>query len=116
MESLDAGTAGELALHLRVKDGVADVRVSGAGAETLDVRAQDLRAALASEGLTLGNFDSGHSSSPSSHHADPEPSQGAAEPRPPALAATGAATAAPATTRDSSTNAPAAARGVHVTA
>ena len=57
--SIDTGGAGELALHLRVKDGVADVRVSGAAAHTVDMRPSELRAALASEGLTLGSFQSG---------------------------------------------------------
>ncbi|HEX3698138.1 MAG TPA: hypothetical protein VH374_22395 [Polyangia bacterium] len=57
--SLDAGAAGEITLHLRVKDGVADVRVEGAGAPTLAIRPHELQAALASEGLTLGGFESG---------------------------------------------------------
>jgi hypothetical protein len=59
--SVDTGAAGELALHLRVKDGVTDVRVSGAAAETLEMKPAELRAALASEGLTLGSFESGQS-------------------------------------------------------
>jgi hypothetical protein len=114
--SIDTGTARELALHLRVKDGVTDVRLSGAGAETLDVRQQDLRAALASEGLTLGSFDSGQSSSSTSRHAEAEPSDRAPAPPSRPQAPTGPTTAAPATTRDSTSNAPAAKRGVHVTA
>ncbi len=57
--SIDAGTAGELALHLRVRDGIADVRVTGAAAA--EMRPAELRAALASEGLTLGSFESGQS-------------------------------------------------------
>ena len=57
--SIDTGSAGELALHLRVKDGVADVRVSGAAAHSVEMRPAELRAALASEGLTLGSFQSG---------------------------------------------------------
>ena len=47
--SIDAGTAGELSLHLRVRDGVADVRVTGAAAA--EMRPAELRTALASEGL-----------------------------------------------------------------
>jgi hypothetical protein len=61
--SLDAGAAGEITLHLRVKDGVADVRVDGSAAPTLDLRQQDLRVALASEGLTLGGFETGQRAS-----------------------------------------------------
>jgi hypothetical protein len=57
--SLDAGAAGEITLHLRVKDGVADVRVEGAAAPMLAIRPHELQAALASEGLTLGGFESG---------------------------------------------------------
>ena len=57
--SLDAGAAGEITLHLRVKDGVADVRVEGAGVPSLAIHPQDLQAALASEGLSLGGFESG---------------------------------------------------------
>jgi hypothetical protein len=48
--------AGELALHLRVRDGVADVRLDGQAAQLLN-RVSDLEAALASEGLRLGSFD-----------------------------------------------------------
>ncbi|HVR61068.1 MAG TPA: hypothetical protein VMU50_04170 [Polyangia bacterium] len=59
--SLDAGAAGEITLHLRVKDGVADVRVEGAAVPALEIRQQELRVALASEGLSLGGFESGQS-------------------------------------------------------
>jgi hypothetical protein len=69
--SIDTGTGGEMALHLRIKDGVADVRLSGAGAESLDVRPQELRTALAGEGLTLGTFESGQSPSQSQSQSSP---------------------------------------------
>ena len=59
--SLDAGAAGEITLHLRIKDGVADVRFEGTAAQTLEIRPQELRIALASEGLSLGGFESGQS-------------------------------------------------------
>jgi hypothetical protein len=62
--SMDTGGAGELSLHLRIKDGIADVRVDGMASATLDIRQQDLRAALASEGLTLGTFESGQQPAP----------------------------------------------------
>jgi hypothetical protein len=116
--SLDTGGAGELALHLRVKDGVADVRLAGSAAETLEVRPQELRAALASEGLTLGTFDSGQSSSPSSRQAphDADPSDRAPDARAADRSlATPAAAAAAADPHDS-TSSTAATRGVHVTA
>ena len=119
MLSVDTGSAGELALHLRIKDGVADVRVSGAAAETLEVRSQDLRAALAGEGLTLGTFDSGQSSSSSSRHADTDPADHTTDPRPPQRALTGTAAATDlrdSTTSTTTTDPGVAARGVHVTA
>ncbi|MGC4120530.1 MAG: hypothetical protein QM765_39310 [Myxococcales bacterium] len=56
--------AGELELHLRIRDGVADVRADGAAAAQLLNRVSQLEAALAGEGLQLGHFDlsqqSGH--------------------------------------------------------
>ncbi|MEA2696236.1 MAG: flagellar hook-length control protein FliK [Myxococcales bacterium] len=59
--SLDAGAAGEITLHLRIKDGVADVRFEGTATQALEIRPQELRIALASEGLSLGGFESGQS-------------------------------------------------------
>lgn len=47
---------GDLALHLRVREGVADVRVDGTAAQLLN-RVTELEAALAQEGLRLGQFD-----------------------------------------------------------
>jgi len=114
--SLDTGGAGELALHLRVKDGVADVRVSGSAADALDVRPSELRAALASEGLSLGSFESGQAPS---RHADADPSDRAADARPsiPAVATISSNAAAAAAGEDRGPTAhPAGPRGVHVTA
>ncbi len=111
--SIDTGSAGELALHLRVKDGVADVRVSGAAAHTVEMRPSELRAALASEGLTLGSFQSGQSAP--EHNRAAERTDDDAVSRPPSrgVATTAAVTSA---TSDSSTAAVAAGRGLHVTA
>jgi len=53
---LDAGTAGPLSLHLSVRDGVADLEVEGPAAERLNLRPEELRRALAGEGLALGHF------------------------------------------------------------
>jgi hypothetical protein len=82
--SIDTGAGGELELHLRVKDGITDVRVDGAAAQSLNLQPQGLRAALASEGLALGSFESGQ---PSSRHAAPQPGDEPFAPRPAARAA-----------------------------
>ena len=107
--SLDTGAGGELALHLRIKDGVTDVHVSGEAAASLDVRPQDLRAALASEGLTLGSFESGQSPPQQSHvdSRDEGPAPHGPSPATPGVAVTGAAETSPLR---------GAGRGVHVTA
>ena len=55
---LDAGSAGSLSVHLRMRDGVADLEVEGTAASSLDIRPQDLRRALAGEGIALGRFES----------------------------------------------------------
>ncbi len=48
--------AGALSLHVRVKDGVADVAASGPAALRLDGKSKELTALLAKEGLMLGRF------------------------------------------------------------
>jgi len=50
---------GDLALHLRVQHGSAEITVGGSMAHLFETRAPEARAALASEGLALGHFDSG---------------------------------------------------------
>ena len=110
--SLDTGGGRELELHLRVKDGVADVRVDGAGAAALDIRPQELRVALAGEGIALGRFDSGQQP-PHQHHnqhaADAAPEEPAPRPAPssPRAPAAEPAPQHPSASRD---------RGVHITA
>jgi hypothetical protein len=47
----------DLALHLRMREGVANVTVAGEAAPLLASRAPDLRAALAGHGLLLGKID-----------------------------------------------------------
>lgn len=108
--SLDTGGGRELELHLRVKDGVADVRIDGAGAAALDIRPQELRVALAGEGIALGRFDSGqpppqHQHQNTADAASDEP----ARPAPPSPRAPAAETPPqhPTASRD---------RGVHITA
>jgi hypothetical protein len=110
--SIDTGGAGELALHLRVKDGVADVRVSGAAAHSVEMRPAELRAALASEGLTLGSFQSGQPAP--EHNRGPERAEDDAAVRAPSATAPAAPVSSATTTNDSS---PALTRrGFHVTA
>ena len=48
---------GDLSVHLRVRDGVTNVTVSGTGSEAAMAHSSDLRAALAGQGLTLGRID-----------------------------------------------------------
>ena len=55
--SVDTGDAGRLSVQLKVTDGVTDVRASGPAAPMLDARQNELRVALAQEGLSLGRFD-----------------------------------------------------------
>lgn len=84
--------AGDLSLHLRVRDGVADVRVDGPAAQLLN-RVSQLEAALATEGLQLGQFNLGQQEDRSRRSpADPEeaPAPGG---RQPALRAAGETTA-----------------------
>jgi hypothetical protein len=50
------GDRGDLALHVRVRDGSADVNVSGTMAPLFDAKAPEVRNVLAGEGLQLGSF------------------------------------------------------------
>ncbi len=54
---LESETLGDLALHLRVRDGVAHVRMEGEQAAQLAGRGQELQRALAAEGLKLGQLE-----------------------------------------------------------
>ena len=108
--SIDTGHAGELSLHLRVKDGVADVRVTGSAAHTVDMRSSELRATLASEGLTLGSFQSGQPG-PENNHAGERIDDDAA-----ALPSRAGATSAASAAANDSSPAAVASRGLHVTA
>ena len=55
---METAKDGDLSLHLTMHDGVVDVRFDGAAARTLDLRSQEVRAALAGEGISLGTFES----------------------------------------------------------
>lgn len=65
---------GELELHLRIRDGVAHVRVDGDAARVVESHAAELSRALAGEGLKLGQLDAKAptvaSSSAGSAHGD----------------------------------------------
>jgi hypothetical protein len=50
---------GDLALHMRVRHGSAEITVGGSMAPLFEARAPEARAALAGEGLALGRFDLG---------------------------------------------------------
>jgi hypothetical protein len=54
---LESEGMGDLALHLRVRDGVAHLRVEGEQAGQLVGRGQELQRALAAEGLKLGQLE-----------------------------------------------------------
>jgi trimeric autotransporter adhesin len=51
-----ASNTGDLALHVRIRDGNADVNVSGAMAPLFDSKATEVRAVLAGQGLSLGSY------------------------------------------------------------
>jgi hypothetical protein len=56
--SLDTGDAGgRVHLQLKVNDGIAEVRATGPGAHLIELRQNELRVALAQEGLAMGHFD-----------------------------------------------------------
>jgi hypothetical protein len=48
---------GNLALHVRVRDGAAEIRIAGNMAPLFEARAPEIQSALAGEGLSLGRFD-----------------------------------------------------------
>ncbi len=49
--------AGDLALHVRLRDGQAEIRIAGTMAPLFEARAPEARAALAGQGFALGSFD-----------------------------------------------------------
>jgi hypothetical protein len=55
--SVDTPEAGRVSVQVKVTDGVAELRASGPAAGALDLRQNELRVALAHEGLALGHFD-----------------------------------------------------------
>jgi hypothetical protein len=67
-----AGDTGDLSLHVRVRDGSADVNVSGTMAPLFDGKAPEMRTALAGEGLQLGSFATDQRGSSQGHQGQPE--------------------------------------------
>ena len=76
---------GALSLHVRVRQGVADVSAEGQGASQLGAHGRDLEAYLSKEGLTLGRFTVDDHRTPSGgtsdrrHSSDPHARQDADE-------------------------------------
>jgi hypothetical protein len=58
--NVETGSEQQLSIQVRVHEGVTDIRATGAGASLLDARQHELRLALATEGLRLGDYDSDH--------------------------------------------------------
>ncbi len=71
--SLETPDAGRVSLQLKVADGVTDVRASGPAAASLELRQNELRVALAQEGLALGHFDLTQSNQQQQRPERPDP-------------------------------------------
>ena len=54
---VSAPDGGDLSVHVRIRDGVANLTVAGPGSESAMAHSSDLRAALAGQGLALGRID-----------------------------------------------------------
>lgn len=74
-----ASASGELALHVRVRDGNADVNVSGSMAPMFEAKAPEVRAVLAGEGLNLGSFATDQHGGHGQGHGHPEAEPAARE-------------------------------------
>jgi hypothetical protein len=77
-----AGDTGDLSLHVRVRDGSADVNVSGTMAPLFDSKAPEMRTALAGEGLQLGSFATDQRSGSQDHQGQPEDAPRTSDPHP----------------------------------
>ena len=76
------GDTGDLALHVRVRDGSADVNVSGTMAPLFDSKAHEVRTVLAGEGLHLGNFATDQRGSSQGQQGQPESAPRPSDPHP----------------------------------
>jgi hypothetical protein len=70
---------GDLDLHMRVRQGSAEITVGGSMAHLFEARAPEARAALAGEGLALGRFDSGQQGGGQQNQPTPEIPEAAGE-------------------------------------
>jgi len=70
---------GDLDLHMRVRQGSAEITVGGSMAHLFEARASEARAALAGEGLALGRFDSGQQGGGQQNQPTPETPEAAGE-------------------------------------
>jgi hypothetical protein len=77
-----AGDTGNLALHVRVRDGSADVNVSGTMAPLFDTKAPEMRTVLAGEGLQLGTFATDQRGNSQGQQGQPEGAPRAADLQP----------------------------------
>lgn len=88
---VETPATGPLELHLRVRDGVAHLRIEGDGARLVEGRAGELSRALAGEGLRLGQLDlparppsePGHAGASAGEGGGRDPRQDRPEPPPP---------------------------------
>ena len=77
-----ASSAGDLALHVRVRDGSADISVSGGMAPLFDTKAPEVRTVLAGEGIQLGSFATNQQSNSQGQQRQPESTPQAADSHP----------------------------------
>jgi hypothetical protein len=77
-----AGDAGNLALHVRVRDGSADINVSGTMAPLFDAKAPEVRTVLAGQGLQLGSFATDQRGQSQGQQGQPENAPRTSEPHP----------------------------------
>jgi hypothetical protein len=99
---VETGAGGDLTMRLRVSDGVADIEVGGSAVGALGMRPQELRRALAGEGLTLGQFISRPADgSAEGRAAALDSSSASAAGSPPSAPSSGASTQVPASTAGS---------------
>jgi hypothetical protein len=77
-----SGTAGDLSLHVRVRDGSADINVSGSMAPLFDAKGPEVRTVLASEGLSLGSYATDQQGSSQGQQGQPESAPTAADLQP----------------------------------
>jgi hypothetical protein len=72
--------SGDLSLHVRVRDGNADVNVSGSMSPMFDAKAPEMRTVLATQGLGLSSFATDQQGN--QQHSQPRPEPTSTEPHP----------------------------------